>query len=116
MSWSLKPHGIRTEPPHVLWSETFLPKLSDDDFRSAIRAANALADDLVMSVAQGRGASMIAEATLITGAVLKEMSRRGWDSTDDVGPSDAMSEGGVAGSAADKSRHPLNETSERTKP
>lgn len=110
MSWSIKPSLIRTEPPHVLWNETFLRQLSDDDFRAAIIAANALGDDTVTNVSEGRGAIMVPEATLIVGAIIKEMSRRGWDSTDEVGPSDPTqsSEGGVAGSAANKSRQPIS--------
>lgn len=82
MTWSLKPHGIRTEPPHVLWDDTFLPKLSDDDFRKAIRAAESLGDDTITNVAHGRGAIMVPEATIIVGAIIKEMTRRGMDDTE----------------------------------
>lgn len=108
MTWSLRLHGLRTEPPHVLWDDTFLPKLSDDDFRKAIRAAESLGDDTVTNVVHGRGAIMVPEATIIVGAVIKEMTRRNWEDTE-VGPSDAMSDGGVAGSAANKSRQPSTE-------
>jgi hypothetical protein len=86
MTWSLKPHGVRTEPPHVLWNGTFLPALSDADFKAAIRAAEAFGDD----VCEGIGTedqqpnATVNLATHVVGAVIKEMSRRGW--SDSGGP------------------------------
>jgi hypothetical protein len=80
MTWSLKPHGIRTEPPHVLWSDTFLRNLSDDDFRAAIRAAEAMGDDVYESIGtpDQQPLGSIGKAKLIVGAVIGEMTRRGW--------------------------------------
>lgn len=81
MTWSIKAHGIRTEPPHVLWSGTFLRNLTDDDFKTAIRAAEAFGDDVYESIGTSDQVTLstIDKARLIVGAVIVEMTRRGWD-------------------------------------
>lgn len=82
MTWSLKAHGIRTQPPHVLWSGVTLRNLTDDDFRTAIRAAEAMGDDVYESIGtpDQQPLSSIDKARLIVGAVIKEMTRRKWES------------------------------------
>jgi hypothetical protein len=81
VTWSIKQSLIRTEPPHVLWSGVTLRNLTDDDFRTAIRAAEAMGDDVYESIGtpDQQPLSSIDKARLIVGAVIKEMDRRKWD-------------------------------------
>ena len=86
MTWSLKANLIRTEPTHVLWNGTFLRNLPDEDFKTAIRAAEAMGDDVYESIGtpDQQPLSSIDKARLIVGAVIAEMTRREW--TDSGGP------------------------------
>jgi len=90
MTWSIRKSLIRTEPPHVLWNDTFLRALSDDDFKAAIRAAEAFGDDVYESIGMPdqppTTTSQIDMARLIVGRVVEEMSRRGWDDSGGVPP------------------------------
>lgn len=87
MTWSVTRSKLVGGQPIVCWDTKPLRQLSTADFRAAIESAMALGDDTIASVANETPSnSMVPEATVIVGAVVKEMTRRDWD--DARGPRD----------------------------
>lgn len=95
MTWSITRSKIVGGQPIVKWNEVPLRALSDEDFVTAVRAADALGDDVVKQVTQhpvGGGVSMAAEADLVVMAVMKEMERRGQDAVSEPAAANQNSE------------------------
>lgn len=80
MTWSVSRSKLVGGQPIVCWDGKPLRQLSVADFRASIEAAMSLGDDTITSVVNETPAnSMVPEATVIVGAVVREMTRRGWE-------------------------------------
>lgn len=86
MTWSITPPVLRGGKPVLRWDGKPLRALSDEEFTTAITAANALGDDVVTEASKnGPGnpmARMAGEASSIIAAIVIEMTRRGWNDSD----------------------------------
>lgn len=80
MTWSVTPSRLVGGHPIIRWNDTNLSALSAADFTDAVKAAEALGDDVVKQVEQnptGGGVSLAGEADAILLAIMREMDRRG---------------------------------------
>jgi hypothetical protein len=79
MSWSITKPVIRGGNPIVRWHGEPLGKLTDEQFAEAVRAAEALGEDIVDEAANngptGDSARPLRAASIVAG-VVREMERR----------------------------------------